>query len=113
MVLIVVAAVAIARSVVFMMPGVRFDADQAVVGLMAKHISEGRAFPVYFYGQSYMLALEAYLAAPVMWLLGPTEVALKLPALAVNVRPRSCSSSWLAIATSACGRGWRRSASCR
>ena len=85
MVLIVVAAVAIARSVVFMMPGVRFDADQAVVGLMAKHISEGRAFPVFFYGQSYLLALEAYMAAPLMWLLGPTEGALKLPALAVNL----------------------------
>ena len=68
-----------------MAPGVRFDADQAVVGLMAKHISEGRAFPVFFYGQSYLLAVEAYLAAPVMWLLGPTEVALKLPLLAMNV----------------------------
>ena len=68
-----------------MVPGVRFDADQAIVGLMAKHISEGRAFPVHFYGQSYLLAVEAYLAAPVMWLLGPTEVALKLPLLAMNV----------------------------
>ena len=84
-VLIVVALAVVARCAAFMMPGVRFDADQAVVGLMAKHISEGRAFPVYFYGQSYLLALEAYLAAPVMWLLGPTEIALKLPALMVNV----------------------------
>ncbi|MBL8137287.1 MAG: hypothetical protein JNL48_11745 [Acidobacteria bacterium] len=75
----------LARTVPFMAPGVRFDADQAVVGLMAKHISEGRAFPVFFYGQSYLLAVEAYLAAPVMWLVGPTEVALKLPLLAMNV----------------------------
>lgn len=75
----------VARTVPFMAPGVRFDADQAVVGLMAKHISEGRAFPVFFYGQSYLLAVEAYLAAPVMWLLGPTEVALKLPLLVMNV----------------------------
>ncbi len=75
---------AVVRGAIFMAPGVRFDADQAVVGLMAKHISEGRAFPVYFYGQSYLLAVEAYLAAPVMWLLGPTEVALKLPVLGVN-----------------------------
>ncbi len=75
---------AVARGAIFMAPGVRFDADQAVVGLMAKHISEGRAFPVYFYGQSYLLAVEAYLAAPVMWLLGPTEVALKLPVLVMN-----------------------------
>lgn len=69
----------------FMAPGVRMDADQAIVGLMAKHIAEGRAFPVYYYGQNYLLAVEAYLAAPVMWVLGPTEIALKLPVLALNV----------------------------
>lgn len=80
-----VALVVVARGVPFMAPGVRFDADQAVMGLMAKHISEGRAFPIYFYGQDYLLALEAYAAAPVMWLLGPTEVALKLPVLLMNV----------------------------
>jgi hypothetical protein len=79
------ACAAIARGVLFMQPGVRFDPDQAIVGLMAKHISEGRAFPVHFYGQSYLLALEAYLAAPLMWVLGPTEVALKLPVLAMNI----------------------------
>jgi hypothetical protein len=83
--LALVALAAIARGVLFMQPGVRFDPDQAIVGLMAKHISEGRAFPVHFYGQSYLLAVEAYLAAPVMWVLGPTEVALKLPVLAMNV----------------------------
>lgn len=80
----VAALLVAARGVLFMQPGVRFDADQAVVGLMAKHISEGRAFPIYFYGQSYLLAVEAYLAAPVMWLLGPTEMALKIPVVAMN-----------------------------
>ena len=80
-----VVLVTAARCTMFLAPGVRFDSDQAVVGLMAKHISEGRAFPLFFYGQSYLLAVEAYLAAPVMWLLGPTEVALKLPMLAMNV----------------------------
>lgn len=73
-----------ARGLLLMAPGVRFDADQGVVGLMAKHISEGRAFPLFFYGQSYLPAVEAYLAAPVMWLLGPTEVALKLPVVTMN-----------------------------
>jgi hypothetical protein len=29
-------------------PGTHFDSDQAIVGLMAKHISEGRAFPLYY-----------------------------------------------------------------
>lgn len=79
------AILVIARAVAFFAPGVRLDADQATVGLMAKHISEGRAFPVYFYGQSYLPALEAYAAAPLMWLLGPTETALKLPVLLMNV----------------------------
>ena len=32
-----------------------FDSDQAIVGLMAKHLLEGRAFPLFFYGQEYML----------------------------------------------------------
>lgn len=80
-----VALLVTARGLLLMAPGVRFDADQGVVGLMAKHISEGRAFPLFFYGQSYLPALEAYLAAPVMWLLGPTEVALKVPVVAMNV----------------------------
>jgi hypothetical protein len=73
-----------ARGALFMVPGLRFDADQGIVGLMAKHISEGRAFPLFFYGQSYLPAGEAYLAAPVMWILGPTEIALKLPVVAMN-----------------------------
>ena len=41
-------------------PDLHFDSDQGIVGLMAKHISEGRAFPLYYYGQPYMLAVEAY-----------------------------------------------------
>ena len=66
-------------------PAAHFDSDQAIVGLMAKHISEGRAFPLYYYGQTYMLAVEAYLAAPVMLLAGPTVTALKTPLVAINI----------------------------
>ncbi len=66
-------------------PGAQFDADQGTVGLMAKHVSEGRAFPLYFYGQRYMLAVEAWMAAPVMLLLGPTVMALKTPLVAINI----------------------------
>jgi len=58
------------------------DADEAVVGLMAKHVAEGRELPVWYYGQPYMGALEAYCAAPLVALLGPRPVALKLTALA-------------------------------
>jgi hypothetical protein len=66
-------------------PGAHFDSDQAIVGLMAKHISEGRAFPLYYYGQNYMLGVEAWLAAPAMLALGPTVTALKLPLVAINI----------------------------
>lgn len=51
-----------------------FDSDQAIVGLMAKHLAEGRAIPLFFYGQSYMLAVEAWLAAP-LFVLAPATVA--------------------------------------
>ena len=36
-----------------------FNSDEAVVGLMAKHISQG-ARPVFFYGQVYMGSLDAF-----------------------------------------------------
>ena len=62
-----------------------FDADQAVFGLMALHLSEARAFPLYMYGQGYMLAVSVWLAAPFVLLLGPTVAALKLPLLGLNL----------------------------
>src|SRR5580765_5126992 len=53
-----------------------FDSDQAIVGLMAKHLAEGRAFPLYFYGQTYLLGVEAWMAAPFFLVAGPTVAAL-------------------------------------
>ena len=41
----------------------RSDSDLSVVGLMAAHIAQGRHFPAYLYGQGYLGAGEAYLAA--------------------------------------------------
>jgi len=62
-----------------------FDSDQAIVGLMAKHLAEGRAFPLFFYGQTYMLGVEAWLAVPWYWAFGPTVTALKLSLLTSNL----------------------------
>lgn len=62
-----------------------FDSDQAINGLMAKHLSEGRAFPLFFYGQTYMLAVEAWVAVPFFWIAGPTVGALRASLLAWNV----------------------------
>jgi Predicted membrane protein (DUF2079) len=81
------AAVAIvARSAVFVLfEQSHFDSDQAIVGLMAKHLSEGRALPLFFYGQGYLLAVEAWLAAPLFWMAGPSVALLKLPLVAINI----------------------------
>jgi hypothetical protein len=62
-----------------------FDSDQAIVGLMAKHLTEGRARPLFFYGQEYMLAVEAWVMAPVFLVLGPTVFALHLTMVLFNV----------------------------
>ncbi|MEW2377613.1 hypothetical protein AB0883_16145 [Micromonospora sp. NPDC047812] len=59
------------------------NSDEATMGLAALHIAQGREFPVWFYGQAYMGTLEAYLAAPVFALVGPSTLGLRLPTLAL------------------------------
>lgn len=82
----VVVTLVLLRSVVFVLwEESHFDSDQAVMGLMAKHLSEGRAFPVFFYGSNHILAVQAWLAAPVFLVAGVSVTALKLPILAMNV----------------------------
>ncbi|MEU4715393.1 hypothetical protein AB0F73_17280 [Micromonospora purpureochromogenes] len=61
----------------------RTNSDEATMGLAALHIARGEDFPVFFYGQAYMGALEAYLAAPLVALAGPSVLALRLPLLAL------------------------------
>lgn len=39
------------------------DSDEAIVGLMARHIRAGMGIPIFYYGQPYMGSLEALLAA--------------------------------------------------
>jgi 4-amino-4-deoxy-L-arabinose transferase-like glycosyltransferase len=53
------------------------DSDQSVAGIMARHILRGER-PIFFYGQSYNGALEAYLTAVVFRLLGPDDLTLRL-----------------------------------
>ncbi len=57
---------------------VAFAGDQNTVALMALHISQGRDFPLYFYGQRYMGALGAYVIAAVFSLTGPSDLAVSL-----------------------------------
>jgi hypothetical protein len=88
-----VGLVILARSAIFVFwPHAQFDSDQAVHGLMAKHLSEGRAFPLFMYGQNYILGVEAWMAAAIFLLTGPSVAALKLPLVAVNL-----ASAWLLL----------------
>lgn len=53
-------------------------ADEGIVGLMGRHILEGKELPVFFYGQSYLGALEAYCAAAAFAVFGSSFEALRL-----------------------------------
>lgn len=53
-------------------------ADEGIVGLMGAHILHLGELPVFFYGQHYLGALEAYLAAASFALLGVNVLALRL-----------------------------------
>jgi hypothetical protein len=54
------------------------DHDQSIVGLMALDIAAGRRLPIFFDGQRYMGAIEAYVAAAFVAMFGhsPRVVAL-------------------------------------
>ena len=52
--------------------------DRCRVGIMAKHMAEGRDFPVFFYGGAYLGSFEPAVSAVFCRLLGPTGFALNL-----------------------------------
>jgi 4-amino-4-deoxy-L-arabinose transferase-like glycosyltransferase len=54
-----------------------FNADEAVVGLMARHILQGER-PLFFYGQAYLGSLDAWLVAGAFAVLGQSSAAIRL-----------------------------------
>ena len=80
------AVLVLIRSVIFLLHGyIDFDSDQAIVGLMAKHLSEFRTFPLFFYGQNYMLGAQSWVIAPFFWVARPSIAVLKTPLVLLNV----------------------------
>lgn len=53
-----------------------FNADEAVVALMARHVLHGER-PLFFYGQAYMGSLDAYLVAAGFWVFGQQVLVLR------------------------------------
>ena len=80
-----VALTLLRSAVLVLFEGSKFDSDQALIGLMAAHLVEGRALPIFTYGQPYMLGLEAWMAAPFFLVGGATVQMLKAPLLVVNI----------------------------
>ncbi|MFZ6018414.1 MAG: hypothetical protein ACOYXO_02305, partial [Chloroflexota bacterium] len=54
-----------------------FNADEAVVGLMARHILMGEK-PIFFYGQAYMGSLDAFLVAGIFKIFGQGVWGIRL-----------------------------------
>lgn len=65
-------------------PHLLLDGDEAILGLMAKHLAEGREIPVFFPGQWYGLSFfEALAGAVAFRVAGVGDVPLKLAMLAI------------------------------
>jgi hypothetical protein len=78
--------------------------DQAIVGLMALDIAEGRRLPIFFDGQRYMGALESYTAAIFVRLFGhsPSSVAMA-PTFYFAALVAGQFAAWRAWKGRACG----------
>src|SRR5438105_12663826 len=71
--------VAAARFAILFASETHVHSDEAIIGLMGKHILEGRHFPFYMYGQPYNAgaAWEGYVASVAFALFGVGVVPLK------------------------------------
>jgi hypothetical protein len=82
----VLSTIAIVRTLPFLVfARFHLDSDQAIFGLMAIDLANLRAVPIVMYGQSYMLTVVSWLAAPLFALFGPSAWLLKAPFVPINV----------------------------
>lgn len=55
-----------------------WNADQAIVSLMATHILDGRSHPLFFWGQNYGGTIEPHLVAAAFYLFGATPAMFRV-----------------------------------
>jgi 4-amino-4-deoxy-L-arabinose transferase-like glycosyltransferase len=65
------------KAALLALDAVPFNADEAIVALMARHILQGER-PSFFYGQAYMGSLDAYLVAGAFRMFGQRVLAIRL-----------------------------------
>lgn len=56
----------------------KLNSDEAVVGLMARHITQGKPIPTFYYGQDYMGSLDALLIAGGFSILGESVTTIRI-----------------------------------
>ncbi len=81
--LVVLAFAAIYRLALLLRGWPGLDSDEAIVGLMARHILLRGEHPIFFYGQYYLGPLQAYAAAALFFLFGSSQLTLRLVVLPV------------------------------
>ena len=81
--LIAILALGLALKITLLVMGaLPFNSDEAVIGLMARHILQGER-PVFFYGQAYMGSLDAWLVAGMFAVFGPSVTAIRVVQMAL------------------------------
>ncbi len=91
--LVVVVVVAVGLKIGLLLADVvPFNADEAIVALMARHILQG-AMPIFFYGQAYMGSLDAWFVAAgfalfgqQVWVIRAVQVLLYVGVILTTVR---------------------------
>ena len=69
----------------FLLTGLEYGADEAMWGLMAKHISDGTDFPVFFYNSTYMGAIDSYIGAVIFKIFGIGMTQFRMVPLFVTI----------------------------
>lgn len=72
-----------------------FSSDQAIVGLMARHILAGKGHPVFYYGATYAGSIEPHVVAGVFAVLGPSIESFRV-AMAILLAVLAAGSVLLA-----------------
>ena len=80
--LVIIALCLCSRLPMLLSPNLFLDGDECIVGLMAKHFSEGMEMPWFFYGQAYGFSfVEVFFVSIFYAFLGVSDIAIKLSML--------------------------------
>jgi hypothetical protein len=71
-------AATIMRIIFISQGGPLTNSDEGTIGIMALHIAYRGELPIFFYGQNYMGATQAYVGAALFHLFGPSLFSLRL-----------------------------------